>query len=211
MKVVDTDRRYAAVLYLLLRKGGRLGFAGGTAQYGPRQQHELRCLFTLAAGLTVPVYVGLVGHVVIQFRTSSRVQEMDGTATSLAAVAGLMLMLLTSSPPAFIFPVTRDALVERLLGTLANVQLALVGAAGLSAARGAAPGEFVRVRGANAVQRRVRRRRPRRVGQLAKEGRGRRGGLSARRQPHKHGAAVQGRPYRDRRVRLISSCSKVWC
>lgn len=125
------------VLYLLLRKGARLGFAWGTAQYEPHD-HDLRCFFTLAAGVTVPAYVGLLGHVISQIR-SSRAHVQDGINSVeclllYAVVAGLILMLLTSSPPALLFRLTREVLVTRFLGVLADTQLALVGLAGLAAA-----------------------------------------------------------------------------
>lgn len=128
-------------LFLLLRKGIQLGFAWGAAQYGAHD-HDLRRAFSLAAGVTVPSYVGLLGHSVASLMDSSALRHLqlqDGVDAVeclllYAVVAGLALMLLASSPPALYFRHTRAVLVNVFVGVLADVQLALVALAGLMAA-----------------------------------------------------------------------------
>ncbi|PUZ44859.1 hypothetical protein GQ55_8G165000 [Panicum hallii var. hallii] len=155
--LVLLDKAYAVVtiplfpvaicIFLLLRKGAHIGFASGTARY-EQLDHNLSCLFHLAAGITVPSYAGLIGHIVSTVRGTSSPQEGIGVNAVeclllYSVVIGLVLMLLSSSPPPLYLRKTRVVVVSRFLGLLADVLVGLVALAGFLQATETAGGYAV--------------------------------------------------------------------
>lgn len=138
----------AICIFLLLRKGVNLGFASGAARY-EQLDHNLSCLFHLAAGITLPSYAGLIGHIVSTVRSTSSPQDGIIGINSVeclllySVITGLVLMLLSSSPPPLYLRKTRTVVVSRFLGLLADVLVGLVSLAGFLQATETAGGYAV--------------------------------------------------------------------